>query len=304
MKKPVIVWISVAALLIQSGWALAVQPRSARVFTDNQPDKFGTIGIVSARYAPTFKLRTTAGETGYSAGKGTKRALGGFWKGCGSVANASAGTDGGFLGLMAIFGCAAVTPFVAAGGAAFGATKGKRARGEGVKQAKLAMKPVLTERGIQIVLQDHVIRQTRTRTNYKLIPRWDIGPAKSEQPVNYQALAGQGIDTVLEVGVTKVRATGEGIHPSLSLTVVAHVRLIRVSDNVELYSHKHAFYSEPRELEEWVAGDPALRKISEQACADLAQEIVGSVFHLAPPTEATPKTITDQSAYSAAWKAD
>jgi hypothetical protein len=292
MQNPIIMWIATAAFLLQSGSVLALEPRLDPPPSENKRGNLGTIGIVSARYAPTFKFRVDAGEKGYGAGKGTKRALGGFWGGCVEFAGATA--DSG-LGILAVFGCAYMTPLVAAGGAAFGALKANRARGPKFKKAKSAMKPVLTERGIQVVLQDHVVRQTRARTNYTFIPRWDIGPNRPGQPVNYGPLAEQGIDTTLEVSVTKVRAMGEAVNPTLAMTVIARARLISVRDGTELYSHKYAFRSDRRELAEWAAGDPALRKLSEQACTNLAARIVSGVFLLDPPPRAAPESVAEEA---------
>ncbi|MFQ5756121.1 MAG: hypothetical protein ACE5H7_08500 [Acidiferrobacterales bacterium] len=292
MQNPIIMWVAAAAVLLQSGWVLALETRLGPPPSENKWGNLGTIGIVSARYAPTFKFRVDAGEKGSGAGKGTLRAVGGFWGGCGEFAGATA--DSG-LGILAIVGCAYLTPFVAAGGAAFGALKANRGRGGKLKKTKSAMKPVLTERGIQVVLQDHVVRQTRARTNYTFVPRWDIGPNGRGQPVNYANLADQGIDTILEVSVTKVRAMGEAADPTLAMTVIAHARLIRVSDGTELYSHKYAFRSDRRELTEWAAGDPALRRLSEQACTNLAERIVSGVFLLDPPSRAAPESDAEEA---------
>lgn len=277
MQRLPVSWVTLTAFLGYASGVCGIEPRVPPSSAVNERGDLGTIAIVSARYPPTFKFHIYATDNGHSAKKGTVGALRGLWSGCGNFATATA--DSG-LGMLAFFGCAYLTPFVAAGGATFGALKARTARGGEVGKTKSAMKPVLTERGIQVVLQDHVVRQTRHRSSYTIVPRWDVGPDKPGQAVNYTVLAKQGIDTILEVGVTHVTAMGEGTNPVLALKVVALARLIDAREGRELYNHQYAFQTDQRALAEWAVGDPALRQLSEQACADLAQHILRGAFPL------------------------
>lgn len=280
MKKPLVSWVSIAVFLAyaSSVWGIGARVPPSPVV--HEQGDLGTIALVSARYAPAFKFHVHAIDNGHSAKKGTVGALRGFWSGCGNFATATA--DSG-LGMLAFFGCAYLTPFVAAGGATFGALKARTPRGGEVGKTKSAMKPVLTERGIQVVLQDHVVRQMRHHSSYTIVPRWDVGPDKPGQAVDYAVLTDQGIDTILEVGVTHVTAMGEGANPALALKVVALARLIDAREGTELYHRQYAFQTDQRALGEWAVGDPALRQVSEQACADLAQHIVRGAFPLNTP---------------------
>ena len=277
MKRLPVGWVTLTAFLGYASGVWGIEPRVAVSSAVHERGDLGTIAIVSARYAPTFRFHVHASNNGHSAKKSTVGALRGLWNGCGNFATATG--DSG-LGMLAFFGCAYLTPFVAAGGATFGALKARTARGGEVGKTKSAMKPVLTERGIQVVLQDHVVRQTRHRSSYTVVPRWDLGPDKPGQAVDYTVLADQGIDTILEVGVTHVTAMGEGANATLALKVVALARLIHAKEGRELYNHQYAFQTDQRALEEWAVNDPALRRLSEQACTDLAQHILRGAFPL------------------------
>ncbi len=139
VRKPVITWICLTLFLIQSGCATSPRvaappsedPQTTRVTSPPSDDirkDLGTIGVVSVQSAPKVRFLAPTREkgagaaAGKTAGKWAGRALGGLWLGCGHVMIGTLETI--IIPILAWYGCVAVTPFVAAGGAIGGAIHG------------------------------------------------------------------------------------------------------------------------------------------------------------------------------------
>jgi hypothetical protein len=76
---------------------------------------------------------------------------------------------------------------------------------------------------------------------------------------DYRSLAVDGVDTVIEVGLTHISNYGPfgGGDSPKSLRMQAHVRLIGTSDNAELFSDDYVYMGERLTLSEWAANHGA-----------------------------------------------
>jgi hypothetical protein len=158
--------------------------------------------------------------------------------------------------------------------------------GETIHEAETTLKHALSELRIQESLRDHVTTAAREDAGVALAAGGDIGPQAPEADVDYRPLAAQGIDTVLEVCITRLGLTGDGgVNPPLVLSMTSRTRLVQTRTNVELYRQLLHHRSESRKFVEWAADDArAFREATEAAYTDLAQKIVRLV--LRPPDQA------------------
>ena len=118
----------------------------------------------------------------------------------------------------------------------------------------------------------------------------------SEQTTDYRKLASQGIDSALEVAVTKAGTDGAGINAPVQVYMEAHVRLVRTSDNSEVFAYDFHYQGNRLKLVEWSAnqGRPLLQALDDGYTA-LTAQIYDSVFRLYP--------FPDQGAHSAGFMA-
>ena len=79
---------------------------------------------------------------------------------------------------------------------------------------------------------------------------------------DYTMVAARDVNTVLEIGISQIALAGEGGRdPALVLTIIARARLIRVADDVVLWSDdQFAFKSPSADFSVWSADDYALLK--------------------------------------------
>jgi len=118
----------------------------------------------------------------------------------------------------------------------------------------------------------------------------------SGQTTDYRPLASRGIDSVLEVAITKAGTQGEGINAPVQVYMEAHVRLVRPGDNSEVFAYDFRYQGKRLKLAEWSAnqGRPLLQALDDGYTA-LAAQIYDSVFRLYP--------FPDQGAHSAGFMA-
>ena len=121
-------------------------------------------------------------------------------------------------------------------------------------------------------MRDRVFQEARDKTSHTFVLIQDQAP--------YSSLADKGIDTVLEIGVAELRFEGKGINPPLTLFVSVRVRLIRVSDETELYVYTlDPPSTNARKFTEWAADDARpLRDELEDFNQYLAKHIVEKLF--------------------------
>jgi hypothetical protein len=100
---------------------------------------------------------------------------------------------------------------------------------------------------------------------------------------DYRSLAAEGVDTVVEVALTKAGTLGSGINEPLLLRMEARVRVIRTGDNAEIFATNYSHQGKSLKLSEWLAnqGEPLLRAL-EAGYESLGSHIYDEVFLLYP----------------------
>ncbi len=253
IRRPIFVWISFTLLIVQLGCAHAPpypQPPSEEVRA-----ALGTIGVVSAAAAHEEQLKGPTRGKLHGAAKG---AMKGFWQG------AWAGLEAWIIGAP-VFG--AIGGTIGLGLGAIIARSGSE-----VKEAEAALNKALGDLRLQETLRDRVLEAAREKTQHTFVLVEDQTP--------YSSLADKGIDTVLEIGVAELRFEGQGINPPLTLFVNVRARLIRVSDETELYVYTlDPPSTDARKFTEWAADDARpLRDELEDINRYLAKQIVEKLF--------------------------
>ncbi len=100
---------------------------------------------------------------------------------------------------------------------------------------------------------------------------------------DYRPLVNDGVDTVLEVALTRAGTRGTGVNAPVQLYMEAHVRLVRTADSSELLSTDYVYQGEKLKLAEWSANQgKALLEGLEAGYAALGSHIYDSVFLLFP----------------------
>jgi hypothetical protein len=109
---------------------------------------------------------------------------------------------------------------------------------------------------------------------------------------DYRSLAAEGIDTVVEVALTKAGTRGSGIDSPLLLYMEAHVRLIRTGENAEVFFADYRYLGKGLKLSEWLAnqGQPLLRAL-EAGYESLGSQIYDDVFLLYPFRDLEPRSV-------------
>jgi hypothetical protein len=102
---------------------------------------------------------------------------------------------------------------------------------------------------------------------------------------DYGPLTHQGAQTVLELTTIQLTLSApSGINPPLTLTWVVSARLLRITDNTELFTTQFAYSGETRTLRQWAADDARLFRIGlQQAQSALAGQIAENIFLLYCP---------------------
>ena len=156
-----------------------------------------------------------------------------------------------------------------------------------VQKAEAALQHAFAGLTIQQALRDRLVALARDEARLDLRPGGDVGPTRPEVDVDYRPLAAAGIDTVLEVSVTRlglVDEEGGGPNPMLALILTTRVRLVRSGDGAELYREELSRRSGSRRLfVEWAAHDAqALHGGLDVAYTNVAREIIRLVLPPAP----------------------
>lgn len=276
-RYPLIICLSIALLVGQLGCALGPQllrpPPSERVRA-----QLGTIGILSARFAPEAKLEGPTRGKGSGAAKGAAGFLGSI------AAGLEAGAYAGEAGILAFALGLALAPPAAVVGGLVGAAKAEPAAS--VKQAETTLKNALIGLNIRQEMRDRVLQVARQRTGYAFLLLPEEGQTNDEE-VSYRSVAGQGVDTVLEIGVSAFALSGKwGVNPPLALIMTVRTRLIRVVDPTPVYETALEYRSRTRKFTEWAVNNAQpLREELDRAYQSLAGKIVDELFLLYLPLE-------------------
>ncbi len=311
MYNPTITWICLTLFLIQSG--CATSPRVAALPSEDIRKSRGTIGVVSAQATPKvrFLAPTRVKGAGAAAGRTAGGALGGLWGGCGQVILGTLETI--IVPILTWYGCVAVTPFVAVGGALIGgagsdAAKANRAAKAKHKAEVKELRPII-DAALDAVatdtpLRDGLIEQAQARTHHAFVSVPASDRKRPDKRAHYGSLESEGIDTVLEVSVPRLDFAVD-----YAFALTAQARLIRVRDNAELYTGTYTFGQGARWISQWTAdGGDKLSSALASAYQGLAEKIVDDLFLLQPlprlEAEVDKQRTGDASDSKASWIED
>jgi len=229
--------------------------------------ELGTIGVVPACFQPETNFLRPLGK-GEAAGAG-----------------AMAGATGALYAIaqnpVIIIVPYAIPIAIGAGmvigtgvGAVLGVTDSKK------KEAESVLTVALTEFNVQEWVAGNLLSIAKEKTHYQLVLLKEIGPVLLDQGIQYDSPSIKGVHTVLETSVRKCGLWGEkGINPPLHFFMTVTTRVIRLSDNVELYNHTFRYEGKSQKFVKWAAnnGQP-FREEFELCCRTLAKEIVETLF--------------------------
>lgn len=256
------------------------------------PQTYGTIGLVSARFVPVIELIELIELNEVSTGRAQ-----------GSVKGAKKGAAmGATPGAVLMYGglfcpdpfCAGVFFVGGAGVAVVGAVVGtvvggvagavKADSAETVHEQGEQAKAVLAGLKIQETVRDRVEQYANKQGRPMFITFSDAGPTSPDEEANYQSLAPQKIDTVLEITVTSLGMQTDDkyksdINPSLAVFINAGARLVQTKNNIVLQDRPYVFESEARTLSEWNAENGRLAAESlTQGYQQISEQIYYSFF--------------------------
>lgn len=273
-RDTIITWVSIALLTGQISCATAPYtlppPPSEQVRT-----QLGTIGVVSARFAPGMDFRMPVKGPASGAGRGAAQAMGGVLG------------SGGELGVIAL-------PLAAVVGAIGGAAAAVMEPIEGLEEAETALKAAVAELNIQQEMRERFLQVAREQTCLPLV-LMEQGPSAVDEEVAHRSLATEGIHTVLEISVLRLDLLGKWWEkdPLVALVMAVRTRLMNVPDGKKLYESSFEYRSGIFHFTEWGGDDAQLfRREVNRAYQRLAQDIVDVLF-LSPPRE--PKTEVEES---------
>ena len=285
-----VTWLTLTLLLVQAGCA-AISPSPPTPLPPEMRAQLGRVGVVSGRFVPATHVDVpTAGKLRGAAKGVAVGVLGVAIGGAGWMALAFGGCSGSgcelaaVIGLGVLIGAAALE---AVTGAVVGAVTAESAAK--VRAAEAGLQHAFAELKIQETQRDRLLAVARDETRLDLVPGGDLGPTAPDVDADYHPLAAQGIDTILEVSVTRLGLTGDpGLNPPLALSMTTRIRLIRSGDGAELYREELSRRSGSRKFVEWAAnGARAFHESMDAAYTDVSREIVrlvaGSTPAPAPP---------------------
>jgi hypothetical protein len=268
-------------LALQSGCALPTRPVVPK--TQYQAT-LGRVAIVATSQAPDIKLEFLVRSKGEGAVKGAGSTFLSCMGGMGS-GSCSGEMCGAVYALWFVAcGVAGVVGGVAGAVSAPGSEK--------VRTAENNIYAALAVENIQESLREQIVAAA-TANGTRLV---SVSPESMQlvaQLRDYRSLAAAGVDTVLEVTLVKVstgslnlmgtEVKGEGSNPALYLLMTAHVRLIRTSDNIEVFASDYFYSGERLRLSEWAANnaEPLLHSL-QVGYSVLAAHIYENIFMLYP----------------------
>lgn len=286
-------WVGLAAAIaILSGCAEAPYPPSAQT-----RQKLGTVAIAPAQYVPQSNFATFAKSKPAGAAKGAAESALTSTVVLGALGATATGYAAAALAFMA--------PYVIVAAAAASAAQGARTAlpAEKAQEIESTLNDTLAKLDAQRALADRLTAIVGSEP-WADLRRVDAkGPAAAKDSPSYAALGPAGVDTVIEIGVREIgfhRCESFDIYgapndlrcppdfrrkPMVSLYLLAHAKLVRVSDGTELFAREFGYASPHRDFAQWAAGDGRLLAAEfERAYRELAERINDELL-LATPIE-------------------
>jgi hypothetical protein len=262
------VWLFTLVQVLQSGCASLSTgvPQTAHQGT------LGKVAIVSPDREPELSFEGFSHGRAAGAGKGA----GSTFLSC--LGQLDPGTcSGEFCGAVFILWIGVCGVAGVVGGVAGAVSASPAAT---VQQAEADLTAAVTARTIQTALRDRIttVALANATPLTTVIPGSQPSPAPT---IDYRPLAAEGIDSVLEVTVTRAGTQGTGINAPVQIYMEAHVRLVRSGDNAEKFARDYRFEGNRLTLAEWSADrGKRLLQALEEGYAALASQIYDSVFLL------------------------
>jgi hypothetical protein len=185
------------------------------------------------------------------------------------------------MGTALLAGCTAATPFVALDGAVLGWAKPLSA--DERRFVNGSIRYTLGQVIDDDALVESVLRTARDQTPHTLRSWKSARSPTRDRRSEYDAMARDGIDTVLELELVPVFALVEGPDYPLALQVEANARLTSVRDGGVLYNETLVFCCESHTKSQWAAdGGGLLRAFFTNAYPLLGERIAEKVFVTTP----------------------
>jgi len=220
--------------------------RSPLVKSQHVRPDLGTIGIVLAAFPPEYDIANRPSSE-HAVANGVKAGAGTVLQSLGGAAS--------YSGMGVIMLPILAPAFIAAGAIIGGVIGGVAFESQAPTklQAELseaALRDAVEELKIQEAMGDLVINEIREQTEREPVLLEGRGPVTLDEAVNYSALTGKGIDTVLEISARKYGLSGVKDVPILSLFMAVSTRLIRVRDGDVLHTKTFLCETKDRKLVE------------------------------------------------------
>lgn len=280
-----VAWLTATLLIGQLGCS-SIRPRPA----EHGRGDARTVGLAWARFAPDVAIEVpvthSGSDTAKAAAKGAAKGAGYTLLG-GAYCAGGAVIGGREAGVLLAGACLALgiglAPVGALVGGMYGIVKAKSAA-ESNKRTPARKRP-LARVDVQEMLRSRTLQVARDRLSRDLVSIVDKGPAWPGENVDYRSLVGEGVDTVLEIGVSKVSLVGDqGIDAPLALLVTARITHIQTLDGARLHAYDTEYRSGARSLAEWAAHDARpLRQELDHAILSFADDVIDLVRALRDP---------------------
>ncbi len=263
-------WLSLLVFALQSACTATGEKVPETVYQEG----LGRVAIVSADREAEIIFEGFAHGKGEGAVRGTGSTLAACLEGLGHGS-----CSGDICGAVVLFGlvfCGVAGAVGGAAGAAAAPSAGK------VQQSEQLLSDVMQPATIQDSLSRHVAGLALAWGENLVSPATDKTElARRKQ--DYTLLADQGVDTVMEVALTRAGTRGRGIDAPVQLYMETQVRLVRTADNSELFSTDYEYQGRRLKLADWTANQgKALLRGLEDGYETLGSHIYESVFLLFP----------------------
>ena len=294
----------VALVLIASSGCAA---KTRQWLPEQVRSELGTVAVVASPEPPAWSLAYPVPSRAGAAATGVGAALG-----VGALAGAGCFVTLGYLVPACLI--AVWTPVMMVTNGVEGVIKGVPIAD--MRTSAASLKSAAGEPDLSSRFAERVASEAHRRVGEERVRVASSGVPADSKPGHYAALAAEGVDTVLEVQLDRLRlerAPSPGAHtgygPSiisieklidspLALTVAARIRVLRAADGRVLYEAAFDRREGFQKFTEWGREDAAqFRSERDRALESIAQEIAGQIFGPVPATPA-PATTSEPAALS------
>ena len=162
-------------------------------------------------------------------------------------------------------------------GGAYGASEGETT--ETVEETEATLNRAVVDLNIQEAMRDRLFQIAQQETRYPLVLLTEQASSARDAVVVGGSSARQETDTTLKVCVPGFGLEGGEINSPVQLFVIAHARIVKVSDGTELYADRWTYWGGSRKFVDWAADNAQpLRTELERAVQTLAETIVEELF--------------------------